>query len=301
MAKEKRSFNKNLALMCIVPVLVLVVTMSIMGVTFAWFNDAEETTIASLNLSVSKTFEMTFNISNTALEGEKYIYRGETAYYSDGMLITDVHLQEIPSHAEKAEILVFDKAFDAVFALKMDTNIYNDKHDAIIKKNKVNFTCVITEVSIKNAENDVARLTLPNETVSEEDIKLGFTWFISNGNQYYTPYGTINGNMLTDKGTQNPAINIAKPEDWKQPILIEDFQANGTESFAFHIVFAPEILYWKQYGSKTDYMESAENIYGEVFRSEKWNTVNYYSSESNAGSIYSFKVRLTVDTVTEVK
>ena len=78
MAKEKRKFNKNLALMCIVPVLVLVVTMSIMGVTFAWFNDADETTIATIDLSVSKTFEMTFEIATNTLDDERYIFNGIT-------------------------------------------------------------------------------------------------------------------------------------------------------------------------------------------------------------------------------
>ena len=94
MAKEKRKFNKNLALMCIVPVLVLVVTMSIMGVTFAWFNDADETTIATIDLSVSKTFEMTFEIATNTLDDERYIYKGETAYDSNGLLVTDVHARE---------------------------------------------------------------------------------------------------------------------------------------------------------------------------------------------------------------
>ena len=69
MAKENKKFNKNLAFMFIVPVLVIVVTMSIMGVTFAWFTHAEQTTIASLNLSTSQTFQMTFEIAaNTKLD-----------------------------------------------------------------------------------------------------------------------------------------------------------------------------------------------------------------------------------------
>ena len=62
MAKETKKFNKNLAFMIMVPVLVIVVTMSIMGVTFAWFTHADQTTIATIDLSTSQSFSMTFDI-----------------------------------------------------------------------------------------------------------------------------------------------------------------------------------------------------------------------------------------------
>ena len=68
MAKKTKKFNKNLAFMFIVPVLVIVVTMSIMGVTFAWFTQAEQTSIATINMSVAETFQITFDVLTGAVD-----------------------------------------------------------------------------------------------------------------------------------------------------------------------------------------------------------------------------------------
>ena len=313
MAKEKRKFNKHIAILCIVPVLVLVVTMSIMGVTFAWFNDAEETTIATLSLSTTKTFKMTFEISSTTQNDELYIYKGETAYDSKGMLVTDVHAKEIMGYEagkDTYNMYMLDKAFVAPFALKLDTNIYDDS-DAIVRKNKVNFNCIIESVHIYNEENTAIEITLPtnsgtvddtSDDISTEDIKLGFTWYIEKGNTWYTPYGTFERTASTDK---DHLVGPIVTDDWDTPIAVDEFQASKTENYTFNIVFAPEILFWKQYGDADDYMQSAYDIYGDVYgkdqRSDKWNAINRYSLLMYSGSTYSFTVLLNVNTVTEVK
>lgn len=313
MAKEKRKFNKHIAILCIVPVLVLVVTMSIMGVTFAWFNDAEETTIATLSLSTTKTFKMTFEISSTTQNDELYIYKGETAYDSKGMLVTDVHAKEIMGYEagkDTYNMYMLDKAFVAPFALKLDTNIYDDS-DAIVRKNKVNFNCIIESVHIYNEENTAIEITLPtnsgtvddtSDDISTEDIKLGFAWYIEKGNTWYTPYGTFERTASTDK---DHLVGPIVTDNWNTPIAVDEFQASKTENYTFNIVFAPEILFWKQYGDADDYMQSAYDIYGDVYgkdqRSDKWNAINRYSLLMYSGSTYSFTVLLNVNTVTEVK
>ena len=319
MAKEKRKFNKHLALMCIVPVLVLVITMSIMGVTFAWFNDAEQTTIATLSLSTTQIFEMTFEIQSTTPENdERYVYKGQTAYDSGGMLVTDVHAREIMGYEQGNDMYnmyILDKAFVAPFDLKLDTNIYNEK-DEMVKRNKVNFTCEIESVHIYNEDNEAIEITLPtnsgtpddtSDDITPEDIKLGFTWYISDslGQVWHTPYGTIYASQPA--GMQSNGDFKAGPivtNDWDTSISIKDFYATKTERYTFNIVFAPEKLFWKQYGNQEDYMQSAYDIYGDVYgkeqRSEKWNAINRYSLLVYSGSTYSFNVLLTVNSVTEV-
>lgn len=307
MAKEKRKFNKNLALMCIVPVLVLVVTMSIMGVTFAWFNDADETTIATIDLSVSKTFEMTFEIATNTLDDERYIYKGETAYDSNGLLVTDVHAREelgLEADTDSYNWYILDKAFVAPFNVKLDTGTYYTTENGIDYRHgfKVDFNCIIESVHIYNPENPAIEITLPTDNgtpdktsddITVEDIKMGFTWYINKGNQWYTPYGEITATTPTDKNTTIPSIDT---NNWQVPISTKEFSAID-EMYTFNIVFAPEVLFWKQYGSTTDYMETAKDIYGADFLSDKWNAINRYSLLMYSGSTYSFTVLLTVENI----
>ena len=305
MATDKKKFSKNLLVMCIVPILVLVVTMSIIGVTFAWFNDAEQTTIATLNLTTSQTFKMTFDIitdengNSTVKDNEQaYIYKGETAFDSNGMLVTDIHATESGLVVDSIEYNQYmnDEAFVAPFKLKLDTGTYlttdkeNDK--AYIHRYAVDFNCIIESVHIYNSENEAIEIKLPNDDITAEDIKLGFTWFISGSNQMFTPYGRVYATHRATATTDGP---IAL-DNWDNRLPTTDFDSyvDGVD-FTFNIVFAPEKLYWMQYGSKTDYNKSATDIYGNTFKSDKWNAINRYSSIIYSGSTYSFTVLLTVE------
>lgn len=322
MATDKKKFSKNLLVMCIVPILVLVVTMSIIGVTFAWFNDAEQTTIATLNLTTSQTFKMTFDIitdengNSTITDSydQAYIYKGETAFDSNGMLVTDIHATESGLEVDSIEYNQYmnDEAFVAPFKLKLDTGTYwttdkeNDK--AYVHRYAVDFNCIIESVHIYNSENEAIEIKLPNDNgtpdiltddITAEDIKLGFTWFITGSNQMFTPYGRVYATNRANATTDGP-IDL---DNWDNRLPTTDFDSyvDGVD-FTFNIVFAPEKLYWMQYGSKTDYNKSATDIYGNTFKSDKWNAINRYSSIIYSGSTYSFTVLLTVehiDSITE--
>ena len=328
MAKEKRKFNKNFALMCIVPVLVLVVTMSIMGVTFAWFNEAEQTTIAKLSLSTTQTFKMTFDIGAELNETKyedyqnqlRYIYKGQTAYDKEGLLVTPVHAIEHYGYEDDSlqyKNYLNDKAFEAPFALKLDTNGYAEDGKTIVKEYAVDFNCVIESVHIYNSENQAIEIKLPNDgkpddpsdDITPDDIKLGFTWYISGGQegQWYTPYGRVYSTTPTNPNGENPNYGTIvndddSPYDWDTNRPTTAFNSNVEGSnFTFNIVFAPEKLFWKQYGSVDDYNQTASDVYGDLFKSDKWNAINRYSSIIYSGSTYSFTVLLTVTTVTEVE
>ncbi|MBO5776831.1 MAG: hypothetical protein J6R34_00100 [Clostridia bacterium] len=331
MAKENKKFNKNLAFMFIVPVLVIVVTMSIMGVTFAWFTHAEQTTIASLNLSTSQTFQMTFEIAaNTKLDEyeQPYVYNGQTAFDENGLLVTEVHALEqkhYDRNSEQWQKYMNDQAFVAPFVLTLDTNRYAQDGKTIEKQHAVDFNCVIETVSIRNEKNPGIAINLPNnngtpddttDDISSEDIKLGFTWYISGGpqGQLYTPYGRIYSTTPTSSQYAGTILGEnGKGYDWltqRPTVGFNSAQEGSQQGFTFNIVFAPEILYWKQYGSNQvvtdstsgvpEYNETARDIYGDVFQSAKWNAINRYSAIVYSGSTYSFTVLLTVTTVSEV-
>lgn len=334
MATDKKKFSKNLLVMCIVPILVLVVTMSIIGVTFAWFNDAEQTTIATLNLTTSQTFKMTFDIitdengNSTITDSydQAYIYKGETAFDSNGMLVTDIHAIESGLEVDSIEYNQYmnDEAFVAPFKLKLDTGTYwttdkeNDK--AYVHRYAVDFNCIIESVHIYNSENEAIEIKLPNDNgtpddltddITPEDIKLGFTWFISGANEMFTPYGRFSSTQRANSTTGGALANKVQNWDIKQPIKDFDTYVLRTTEFEFNIVFAPEKLYWMQYGSTNgkddqgntivgDYNKSAFDIYGNTFKSDKWNAINRYSSIIYSGSTYSFTVLLTVEHIDSI-
>ena len=316
MAKANKKFNKNLAFMFIVPVLVIVVTLSIMGVTFAWFTHAEQTTIATINMSVAETFQITFDVMGAkkdTFNQDANVYHGQEAFDENGLLITDVHASEMGLDAINTNYIL-DKAFAAPFYVKFDTNKY-DNNGNVLAQHKVDFTCAITEVWVHDSKSSDAELKLTNV----EDIKLGFTWYISEsqasgGKIWYTPYGTISSTQVATNKESGP-INLAGRADWDVPILNTGFKASNRDvaetelPHTFYIVFAPEILFWKQYGKNVEngvtgvkeYNETAEDIYGrDVVTSDRWLTANSYSLDTYKGAIYSFKVLLTVSNITEV-
>ena len=312
MAKEGKKFNKKLALTVAIPALVMAVIIAVIGVSFAWFTDSVTAEIATINLSVAEMFVMEFVLDEQTLTNpetmQNYIYEGQTAYDNAGMLVTDVHASEQLGFTSGASYVSYmnDKAFVAPFNLRLDTEGY-----------KVAFSCKITNVSISNSSSqNISPIVLPtdNDTkddltddLTEEDIKLGFTWYIKDSeNSLYTPFGTIPNIVYTREDTIEPALDI---ENWSVPVLNENFVAShdGSEgyNYTFNIVFAPEILYWQQYGSVDVYNQTATQIYGDAnvdggFRSTKWNAINKYSSQVYSGSTYKFTVVLTVDSVVKV-
>lgn len=314
MAKEGKKFNLKLALTVAIPALIMVVIIGVIGVSFAWFTDSVTAEIATINLSVADVFVMEFVLNENTQENpnthSNYIYSGQTAFDNNGLLVSEVHANEVKGLTESSGATYVsymnDKAFVAPFDLRLDTEGYT-----------VSFGCVISSVNITPKSESIASIVLPTnngtegdttDDLSEEDIKLGFTWYIKNNsnNYYYTPYGTFNGLNPTNQSTGAGAhsINVA---DWTVPVLntgfITSFDGDTGYNFTFNIVFAPEILFWQQYGKNAEagvsgvkeYNQNASQVYGEVYRSDKWNAINKYSSQVYSGSTYRFTVVLTVD------
>jgi predicted ribosomally synthesized peptide with SipW-like signal peptide len=307
MAKDGKKFNKKLALTVAIPALIMVVIMGVVGVSFAWFTDSVTAEIATINLSVAEVFVMEFVLDEQTLTNpetrQNYIYEGQTAYDSNGMLVTDVHANEqrgLTSTSGASYVSYMnDSAFVAPFNLRLDTEGY-----------RVDFGCKITGVNISNPNNqNISAIVLPsdndtpeNVALTEEDIKLGFTWYIKDAqNRLYTPYGTIQNIVPTRNNTTVPALDVA---NWDVPILNTGFVAShdGSEgyNYTFNIVFAPEVLYWQQYGATSVYNQTAKDVYGDAdvdggYKSQKWNAINKYSSQIYSGSTYKFTVVLTVD------
>lgn len=294
MAKDGKKFNKKLALTITIPALIMVVIMGVVGVSFAWFTDSVTAEIATINLSVAEVFVMEFVLSqdtqiNTTSQ-QPYIYSGQIGYdYATGMLITN------PDDN--------DKAFVAPFDLRLDTGGYS-----------VSFNCSIVAVNIDNnsgADNPQAiKIDEDSTGLTIADIPLGFTWYISGDNKWYTPYGTLN--LVSGQGVPgNESLPGADQFGKFLPAKVSNSgfvaKANADDpnsyNYTFNIVFAPELLYWQQYcvGDPV----SATELYGYSnvdggFKSPKWNALNKYSSQVYSGYTYKFVVLLEVETATKL-
>lgn len=267
MAKEGKKFNKKLALTVAAPALVMAVIIAVIGVSFAWFTDSVTAEIATINLSVADTFVMDFVLSENSAGGK---YLGQTGYnFETGKLITDVDN--------------VDKPFIAPFGLRLDTVGY-----------KVSFNCAIIQVEIFHEDKAEDPNKISTDVIS--DIELGFTWYITetNPNNWYTPYGTVD---LNSQGL--PSNNVFGSSDLSEKVSNSEFIATASQddtalsNFVFNIVFAPEKLFWDQYCAGDP--KSAKDIYGDVYRSNRWNAINKYSLQTYSGYTYKFSVELTVD------
>ncbi len=307
MASSNKKFNKKLALTVAIPAIIMAVIIAVIGVSFAWFSDTAVAQIATINMTVGDVFVMDFVLDKSMQFNQPY--HGQTACDSEGRLVTAVHAAEKGYADGSAQYNTYmnDRAYSAPFNLRLDTFGH-----------QVAFSCKITGVDIRNGKNEAitpiilpgnnGTLDNPDDDLEEEDIKLGFTWFIRGAdNKLYTPYGTIQDmDAVTDSSTTIPSINIENAALWQVPVLNSGFQAaageDGTPNFTFNIVFAPEILYWQQYGSTNFYNQTAVDVYGDSsvdggFKSAKWNAINKYSSQVYSGSTYTFTVVLTVESV----
>ena len=268
MAKENKKFNKKLALTVAIPALVMAVIIAVIGVSFAWFTDSVTAEIATIHLSVADSFVMDFVLSENSTGGK---YLGQTGYnYETGMLITDVDN--------------VDKPFIAPFSLRLDTVGY-----------EVSFNCAIVKVEIFHEDKAEDPNKISTDVIS--DIELGFTWYITetNPDNWYTPYGTVD--VSSSQGL--PSNKVFGSLDLSEKVSNSGFIATASQvdtalsNFVFNIVFAPEKLFWQQYCSG-DPM-SAKDLYGDVYRSDRWDAINKYSLQTYSGYTYKFSVELTVD------
>lgn len=309
----------KLAFGILIPVLVMVVTLTMLGVSFAWFSNSPDVYVESINLSVAEPYQIVFNPQNG---GDNLKYRGQTALASDGKGET-VLITAKEGDGGNAE----DRAFCFAKLISLDT-----------KGSTVDFELYIDNAEIfatmldGDGNEQIIKPPTNSYTDQPDNLPYAFTWFFKAHEGDATQMATNkNPNNRNEMMYYNPAYNPAKIEEWYTPYGLLTFDANGkvltvngegynegdeivkqnivgfstnsAQLYDLYIVFAPEKLFWQQfftglesktaqetYAYATD--ESGENLILKHIGVR--NNQMYYSGFSYLGSSFEFSVTIDV-------
>lgn len=238
--KKKVSTKRILGIL--VPVLILVTTVVMVGVSFAWYASVSTTRVAVLKLTTQPVFELQFT-KNIVADNK---YNGQTSFDGDGHLITHKWAtSEVGKNFEAGsgayDGYMQDAPYSRITEIKLDT-------DGKSVDMEIHFDALT--IKYDNA-GDISILKQLNEfDENDNEISYGFTWYLKKQgtNTVYCPYGKF------QEGAEFPFDNLGGKA------LIEDFEASEDEVFEFCIVFAPEKLFWMQY-CQNDWTKTTNEVY----------------------------------------
>lgn len=300
MAKDKNQLNiarTKLIAGIIVPVLIMVLVITTIGISFAWFSETSTANVSTLKLATTSVFTLSFT-AQTGEEDNKYM--GQTAFDGDGFLITDKRAELKGLDSVAYEMYMQDAPFERVTPINLDT-------DGKMAEINVSFSSLV----ITNTYTGENLIKIDDINGTSEDIRYGFTWYLTaknNSDVLYTPYGRLT----------KSAGEYSFDEDFKLSNLADFNAAAATEpkdyNFEFHIVFCPEKLYWLQYldaESGPDWESGLSEVYTETFIDKHGEEKNetekiiipgngyqpYYSTPLYTGASFELSATLTVVSV----
>lgn len=333
MNASSKSKRIKLVFGIIIPVLVLVTTIVMVSISFAWFSQETEASVQSINLSTQKAFVLEFGNSGTA--NENLAYMGQRALVDDTGFLMDLNdpatTNEDAAYYFVSEIYISTQGESKTLRLQLDSikiangGIWLDWYsDVLMDKDS----------APQNDFSDVQFSDISKFHINA-NVPLAFTWFfkehegdapttnketkegkdemksiLPQGEEtWYTPYGTMKFGESGNLQTVNGAVLSSLPTSTKS---IEDFTAGNAESgvkFDFYIVFAPEKVFWSQFFGSSNMIsaggsDAAGNRYYSTnelqemlgtYYSEIQSTYRmYYSEERYQSSQFSFNATLNV-------
>lgn len=296
----------------IMPVLVMIITVVMVGVSFAWFTEISTAQIATLSLTTKRTFTLTFDVNGRSVSTP---YAGETAIGTDGYLVTGYRAAQknLPYGEASWRKYMLDNAYSFKTSIALDTQ--NIPIDLTMTLD----TALITYTDIEGDGGTEIRDAYGIDVASgkkrdAKDIPYAFTWCFSKTGDgtstLFTPYGKLE---LDADGYASALDGVAVTESTSilgaEPKGLTDFVANKTEmiggeektvTYDFYIIFAPQKLYWMQY-FKADRDRSLADVYTaaerEHIESADFANQMYYSVMTYLGADFAFTA--TID-VTEI-
>lgn len=261
--EKRKSLRVKTVFGIAIPILIMVVTIAMVGASFAWFTDASEVTISTLTLETAQAYSVDFDLGSGDL-WQNTKYAGQTALASDGGIISSAKAEGSPANQSNL-------AFSFVTVISLDT-----------LDRDVDFTLSFSGASIfKNETTSAGGESTTTQVVRRDykddaqNIQYAFTWFfkehsagtVSNyvidgdkeryvapyptsGEIWYTPFGKCtfgaDGYVASIYGNESSADTFSVKTLEKK---ITDFntQNNDNKLYDFYIVFAPEDIYWSQY------------------------------------------------------
>lgn len=313
-----------------IPLLIMLVTVVMVGASFAWFTDSQEIDISTIMFSTAEAYRVDFNMGNSEL-WENTEYAGQTALAKDGCIISKSKAYNNPGNES-------NRAFSFVNVISLDTS---DKF--------VDFTLTIDKATISKKDVGVTR----DYSSDTQNIKYAFTWFfkehvirgddkVSNFTIYedkekylpvdtanetlYTPFGKLtfdaNGyvvkvndatTFIDINGNEQPVSNFSV---LNAPQQITGFNTRSSLSklFDFYIVFAPEDLFWSQFfkadlasnasGDNVSYSDkyTVSSLYQDIdtqLITGNLSNQMYYSGMDYLGSTFTFSALIDVEKISE--
>lgn len=305
----KKRKNLKFIISIVTAVVVMVASLTMVGVSYAWFTTNAKSEISSIELTTSSCFVLSFSFGEDP-EGGYPQYTGQYAYKNaqgNNHLVTSEFATDVlnyPSGSTNYDQYMLDKAYEVGAQFNIDT-----------ENRPVDFKVEISTVLITLDVDENTTITLMNLTDADL-IKYGFTWYILYNNEMYTPYrGTKTYNAITDTNNKLPINNGNVATKWTTtpiPASIQNFTADHADAYLY-LVFCPEKAYWYQYGNNLESGSSkrdwAKNL-DEIYTSDELNKIAHlssypaltgttYSDSSYIGASFKFDVTVSVLNVPE--
>ena len=278
-----------------IPLLIMVVTLVMVGASFAWFSDAKEVTISTITLETAQAYRVDFTLDENDLF-DNMKYAGQTAIAKDGGIISEAKSVNNPGNES-------NRAFSFVNVISLNT-----------AGKVVDFTLAIDYATITKTVGDVTE-TKRDYAGETDKIQYAFTWFFkehtassnkvtnytgseeaktqkylpisTKGETLYTPYGLLTFdkdgyvNSVNGKSTYLTSDEVEKPVteltvlDAQQKIVAFN---SDYKLYDFYIVFAPEQLFWSQYfkGDLNEVKDADGNVTG---YEDKWTLTSLYKDK----------------------
>ena len=307
-----------------VPALVIVITIIMVSVSFAWFSNDVTPAVSTINLTVGKSFTILFNSDESEADLRNINYKGQTAIDGNYRLVTD-HNGRTHSSLGGAglEQYMLDAPYYFITTITLDTEGKDvDMNMALDAVKIVSGGSVLNSYSgeVGNTEGKLTPLDVPyaftwyftehngdtvnfkGNIVGDDDRRVMDNRMPKDGDVWYTPYGKLvfdaNGMVASVNGTDidNSAAGYSALNEGLQDVKLN---ASMTE-FDFYIVFAPQKLFWSQF-FLADINNTVNDIYDgqEIQKIFGRNTDKqmYYSSIGYFGATFEFGATLYVSRV----
>lgn len=325
--ENSRKINKmKLVFGIAIPMLVIVVTMVMVGVSFAWFSNADKVTVSEITFSTAQSYGIEFNMDGTSNLYDNIEYFGQealTTLNGKGMLIT-------PDIAGDNAMLKNNTAFYFVNTVKLNTE--GNAYDISMAFDYISiYKPILDDKGNKqiNSNGAIAGSEAPLMSYSESNLNnvpYVFTWMFkehtenvdgkatnydSDGKSmrsimptaneiWYTPYGTLtfdsDGLVASVNGKRENIFSIEDVESTS----ITNFTTNdeGNDGlYDFYIIFAPEKLFYMQFFSEDKDQYGIEDVYPEQYQTICGLLTNkmYYSDLQYSGVSFEFSALISVN------
>lgn len=332
MEKSRKVKNLKLVFGIAIPMLVIVITMVMVGASFAWFSNAEKTTISEISFSTAESYRVDFTVGSALVNMP---YAGQESFNKQGLLLSEgvagsntVDISNMPYYFvntialnTKGNILDITMDLDMV---SIDLPARNESGELLDENNQV--TNDYTKAKI--VQNKKKYIETSNNVA---DIPYAFTWMFKEHSEthsknyeevtgddstykkmiplkpdsneiWYTPYGVMKFDESRNlKLTNGTLESLGSIED----TTIKKFATSDAgNTYDFYIIFAPQELFYAQFFKdyKTALADNtlseftAQAVYGDnkskLF--ENLNNKMFYSSMDYSGSLFTFSAIINV-------